>query len=288
MRPSFGAKAHVHPRGNPTHVVALHCSGSAGRQWQPLADLLGREYSVTAPDLSGCGSGEQWPGNRPFALKDEAAPVIDLIDRLDGPVHLVGHSYGGAVALRAALARATRVVSLSLYEPMVPHVLKSMGPDGVVAWHELHVLFAQVDQAVREGAYGRAAQRFFDYFNGAAAWTSLKPEGQIALLHYIPKARLESRAVMTEGTPLSAYAQLRIPMLLMHGERTTQPLALITRRLAESMKPASLHVLKGASHMAPITRSGDVNACIGRHIAKAGGPFRHEARVAHPPSCIAV
>jgi pimeloyl-ACP methyl ester carboxylesterase len=277
MRPSFGARARLHKPRRTAHVVALHCSGSAGRQWQPLADLLGREYCVIAPDLSGCGSGEQ--GNRPFALKDEAAPVIDLIDRLDGPVHLVGHSYGGAVALRAALARATRVASLSLYEPMVPHVLKSMGPDGTVAWHELHVLFAEVDQAVREGAYGRAAQRFFDYFNSAAAWTSLKPEGQIALLHYIPKARLESRAVMTEVTPLSAYARLRIPTLLMHGERTTQPLALITRRLAESMKPASHAVLQGADHMAPLTHADDVNMCIARHIANAGRSCRHASLV---------
>src|SRR5256885_2231095 len=98
MRPaSFGARAHLHNRRSAaTHVVALHCSGSSGRQWQPLADLLGREYSVVAPDLFDGGSRGQWPGERPFTLKDEAAPVIDIIDRLDGPVHLVGHSYGGA------------------------------------------------------------------------------------------------------------------------------------------------------------------------------------------------
>jgi pimeloyl-ACP methyl ester carboxylesterase len=273
MRPGFGPSAHLHDRRRATtHVVALHCSGSSGRQWRPLAALLGRDYAVTAPDLSGCGPGEPWLPERTFAVKDEAGPVIDIVDRLDGPVHLVGHSYGAAVALRVALARATRVASLSLYEPMVPHVLKSMGPDGIVAWHELHLLFAEIDQAVREGAYSRAAQRFFDYFNGAAIWTSVKPESQMALLHYIPKACLESRAVMAERTPPSAYARLRIPTLLMHGEGTRLPLALITRGLAEIMQPASWEILKGADHMAPITRAGDINACIAGHIANAGRP----------------
>jgi pimeloyl-ACP methyl ester carboxylesterase len=279
MRPvRFSARAHPHDRRSATtHVVALHCSGSSGRQWQPLADLLGRRYSVIAPDLFDGVSRGPWPGGRAFTLKDEAAPVIDLIDRLDGPVHLVGHSYGGAVALRAALARATRVASLALYEPMLPHVLKSMGPDGIAAWHELQVLFGNIDQAVRDGAYSRAAETFLDYFNGATRWTSLTPERKIALVHFIPKACLESRAVMTERTPLSAYARLSIPTLLMHGDGTRQPTALIARGLAEVMPGVSLHVLKGADHMAPIARAGDVNACIAEHIANAGRPCGQEA-----------
>jgi len=279
MRPaSFGARAHLpNGRSAAASVVALHCSGSSGRQWQPLADALGPQYSVIAPDLFDGGS--HAPRSRPFTLKDEAAPVIDLIDRLDGAVHLIGHSYGGAVALRAALARSIRVASLSLYEPMLPHVLKSAGPDGIVAWHQLQVLFADVDRAVRAGAYARAAQCFFEYFNGAGAWTSLTPENQIALVHFIPRACLEWRAVMAERTPLSAYAGLAIPTLMMHGESTTEPLALITRRLADAMQGFSFHVVKGAGHMAPITRAEDVNACIVRHIARAGGRCRHEALV---------
>jgi hypothetical protein len=75
-----------------------------------------------------------------------------------------------------------------------------------------------------------------------------------------------------------------MPTLLMHGECTPQPLSLITRRLAEVMKPASWEILKGADHMAPVMRSFDVAAGIARHIARAGGPSSDEAPTAFLPS----
>jgi pimeloyl-ACP methyl ester carboxylesterase len=93
------------PQDAKTLVIALHCSGSSGRQWRRLAETLGGQYAVVAPDLFGSGSNGHWSGERSFKLADEAAPVIDIIDACQAPVHLVGHSYGGAVALRVALAR---------------------------------------------------------------------------------------------------------------------------------------------------------------------------------------
>ncbi|HVG51430.1 MAG TPA: alpha/beta fold hydrolase, partial [Xanthobacteraceae bacterium] len=89
-------------------VIALHCSGSSGAQWRGLEEKLGNRFSVIAPDLIGCGSSGHWEGERPFSLSDEAATVVSIIDELKKPVHLVGHSYGGAVGLRAAHERADR------------------------------------------------------------------------------------------------------------------------------------------------------------------------------------
>src|SRR3954447_22966525 len=184
MRPaSFGSRAHLHAkRSVKAAVIALHCSGSSGRQWDSLGRALGEHYCVIAPDLYGSGSQRSWPGERRFRLSDEAAPIIDIIDRQDGPVHLVGHSYGGAVALRAALARSSRVVSLSLYEPMVPHVLKAMGRDGLAAWREISGLWSTLDAAIVEGAHRWAAKCFVDYFNGIGRWAAMTPDAQMALM----------------------------------------------------------------------------------------------------------
>jgi pimeloyl-ACP methyl ester carboxylesterase len=116
--------------GTKPMVIALHCSGSSGRQWNKLASALGDRCTLIAPDHIGCGATRPWSGDHRFCLADEAARILDIVDAQDGPIHLVGHSYGGGVALRVARERPERIASLSLYEPTAFHVLRSKDPDG--------------------------------------------------------------------------------------------------------------------------------------------------------------
>src|SRR5687768_99345 len=84
-------------------VVCLHASGSSSRQWQPLADLAGRSLEIIAPDLYGHGRGPTWLG-APSRLTTGDAERIARLLSIDRRAHLVGHSYGGVVALKVALA----------------------------------------------------------------------------------------------------------------------------------------------------------------------------------------
>ena len=86
-------------------VIALHCSGAGASQWDRLAEALGPAYEVLVPEHYGCESSGAWSGEHAFTLADEAARTITLIDQSDDKVHLVGHSYGGGVALHVAVAR---------------------------------------------------------------------------------------------------------------------------------------------------------------------------------------
>ena len=128
-------------------------------------------------------------------------------------MHLVGHSQGGAVALRVACMRPTRIASLSLYEPTAFHVLKHMGEDGAAALAEIRELAADIDRGVVSGAYRVAAQRFVDYWNGAGSFAALKPQVQADMIRYAPKSGLDFRASIDERTPLAALRRLRIPTL---------------------------------------------------------------------------
>ena len=84
-------------------VLLFHCSSASGGEWRRLCDRLGGNFRLIAPDQWGCGESDPWTGRGAFTLAEEAAPILDLIYRVGTPVHLVGHSYGGAVALRAAV-----------------------------------------------------------------------------------------------------------------------------------------------------------------------------------------
>ena len=107
-------------------VIALHCSGAGAGQWTYLAEALGGGYELLAPEHFGNESTGPWTGERAFTLADEAARSIALIDECEGKIHLVGHSYGGGVALNVALARPERIASMALYEPSAFHLLRQM------------------------------------------------------------------------------------------------------------------------------------------------------------------
>ncbi len=108
-------------------------------------------------------------------LADEAARTIGFIDRSDRKVHLVGHSYGGGVALRAAVERPDRIASLTLYEPSAFHLLKAMGARGAVALAEIQGIAAQIADGVITGDYRGGVSSFLDDWGGPGAWAALRP-----------------------------------------------------------------------------------------------------------------
>jgi pimeloyl-ACP methyl ester carboxylesterase len=138
------------PRGNPRErVIALHCCGAGASQWKYLAEALGGRYDVLAPEHYGSESSGPWTGEHAFTLADEAARTLALIENSAEKVHLVGHSYGGGVALHVALARPGRIASLALYEPSAFQLLPQMGESGAAASAEIARRFHQRQQSAQ-------------------------------------------------------------------------------------------------------------------------------------------
>lgn len=262
----------------PTNVIALHCSGAGAGQWKKLAAALGPQYAVDAPEHYGCDSIGHWTGEHAFSLADEAQRTIDLIDRCDGKVHLVGHSYGGGLALHVALARPDRMASLSLYEPSAFHMLKAFGPATREAFAEIAAITAKTGSGIVSGDYRSAAVAFIDYWGGAGAFANLRPALQSALIRWIPKAALDFRALIEEGTPLAAYATFDFPVLVMRGEHAPAPTRQIAEMLPGLLADARTVVIDGAGHMGPMTHAEAVAAEIARHIRQAEEPAHARTR----------
>jgi len=250
-------------------VIALRCSGAGASEWRALAEALAGQHDIEAPEHFGCESTGTWPGEHAFTLADEAAKAVALIDASAGKLHLVGHSYGGGVALHAALVRPDRIASIALYEPSVFHLLRQMGAPGALALAEIGRVADGVCRGVLSGDYRGAAAGFVDYWNGPGAWEAMCPAAQNALIRWVPKGPLEFSALIENATPASAYRALNAPVLMLRGEHAPMPSRPIAQWLAQLLPTARLTVVDGAAHMGPLTHAGEVAALIRRHIVDA-------------------
>jgi pimeloyl-ACP methyl ester carboxylesterase len=250
-------------------VIALHCSLGSGRQWTRLAEALGEDYRVIAPDLSGYGSNFAGP-LLSMTLTDEIAQLCDQIDQATGPIHLVGHSYGGAVAFKIATASpyASRIRSLTLIEPVLPTLLCDN-----VADRRLHDLFADLGRNIyvdlSNGLHMEALDKFLLFWSGSGPADKLSSEARLRMIEQVEKIAFDFSAILGEQGVSAAAAGLRVPTLLYSGGLSPYLTQRIVGRLASIIPGAEAKHLPVAGHMLPISHARIINPDIVRHIILA-------------------
>lgn len=251
---------------NKEPIVFLHCSGSSGTQWRTLASQLGARYRVLTPDLIGYGAAAPWSGQGEFGLAQEVAAVRSLLCRLDEPAHLVGHSYGGAIALHIARQCPERVRSLTLVEPTAFHLLRNGDATDLAALREIMAVAADAGAALAIGDYDGGFGRFIDYWSGPGSWADMAPEKRAAFAPQLAKVALDFRALFSEPAQIEDFCGIALPTLLIQGGCTTLPARCVCARLRMALPEATFRVVQGAGHMLPVTHRDQVNALIAEHV----------------------
>ncbi len=225
-------------------VVLLHSALGDSRLWARQVEALRQEFEVVAPDLPGYGE-EPLP-DAPFSYVDRVAELL--------PAILVGNSFGGAVALQTALAYPDRVEKL---------VLVGSGLPGWSFGEEMQANWDDEQAAIDAGDLDAATEVSVRFWVAPEHRDFVRPMQRRAL--ELQTAHAEPEVLWPELPPLST---LRMPTLVVVGERDQPDFHAIARHLAAEIPVARFAEVARAGHLVGVERPDELNRLLLAFLAK--------------------
>lgn len=257
------ARLHSITAGTGPTVACLHSSGSSSGQWRRLIEDQQAVHRLVAFDFHGHGRSPGFAGDA-YDLRAESDAVFEGLPPSREPIHLVGHSYGGAVALDLAVRHPGRFASVAVFEP----VLFALLDPGSAAFREITAVGRSITRAARAGELRAAAAVFIDYWNGTGAWRGLAAEHQDRVCARIVAVARHFEALFANPLPFDRLRDLRVPTLVLLGDRSPAPARVVSQSLG-ALPFVTVETLPGVAHMGPITHPEAVNPRIARHLRAA-------------------
>lgn len=258
----------VRESGSGEAVVCIHSNASSSSQWRGLMDLLAQKYRVLAPDSYGSGKSPDWKSDRLISLADEVEFIEPLVAQASSPVILVGHSYGAAVALKAAMMFPTRVRALALYEPTLFALVDASVPPPNQADGIRNAVYA-ASAFLDAGDPDSAAREFIDYWMGAGTWANTPAQRRQPIADSVVNVRRWAHALFTEPASLDAFRRIDVPVLYMVGKRSTASAHGVADILIPALPKVRAVAFEDLGHMGPITHPDVVNAEIKDFLEQA-------------------
>jgi pimeloyl-ACP methyl ester carboxylesterase len=185
--------------------------------------------------------------------------VDDLESVVDGrPAILVGHSFGGVVALALAARHPHLVRAVVAYEPPTP-------------WEPWWAASGAGDVALDADDPADAAERFMRRMVGDRRWERLPADTRAERRAEGDALVGELRAVRRLTGPPWDPARLGMPVLLAHGSESAERHVRTTVELAELLPSATLHVVAGANHGVHLTHAEQLADLVRTALGLADG-----------------
>jgi pimeloyl-ACP methyl ester carboxylesterase len=219
-------------------VILLHSALGDSRLWKRQVAALEREHHVIAPDLPGWG--ENPLPTEPFSFVDFAAQHL--------PGVLVGNSFGGAIALRTALAHPKKVEKLVLVDAGLP------------AWdytEKMRGYWKAEEEAIDSGDLDAATEVNMEFWVKPEHRDEVRPQQRRAL--ELQTAHEEPELIWPE---MGALSKLTMPTLVIVGADDHADFHAIAEHLAEGIPNADLAIVPGAGHLVGIDEPEELNALL--------------------------
>jgi pimeloyl-ACP methyl ester carboxylesterase len=239
-----------------TPLLMIHCGLGQSAMWGAVARHLADGFSIKAPDLPSHGrSPDADPG---WDVHDQCYEA--LVPYLRDGLHIAGHSFGGTLALRLAMAFPRQVARLTLIEPVLFCVAKD--PQIRAA----HDAFEAGILATSDSDPLATARAFNRLWGGGVRWDDLTAEQQAQMARRMPFVADSVRTLWGHRDDIfrpADFALVTCPVALIRGTASPPITREIHRGLAERLAAVSETVIDGAAHMLVLSQLPEVAAVIG-------------------------
>jgi pimeloyl-ACP methyl ester carboxylesterase len=261
-------------------IVFVPGSWATMSAWRGVIEALDGRFRTVMTSLPGYGGTRECRTQVDASLDRQAEIVEAVVRRAGGPVHLVGHSYGALVCMDVALCGVLPLMSLTLIEPVAFDLLRQKGE---VTLHEQFIAMREDYVRSFENGDKEAARRVVDYLGGPGTFDTLPPRMRKSIIETTPTHVLDIRSGF--GTPLSAFANILLPSLVIRGECSAHSLRRSAEILSGALANASLRTISAAGHFMTATHAAEVAELIGDHVSKAEGLAWSDVCMASPFFC---
>lgn len=241
-----GRKLSYREEGSGPPVVLVHGSPADSRSWGRVTPHLRDRFRVLAVDLPGYGGSDGVPDAPVGRAALMGAAVARLVESCGAAVRLAGHSYGGVVAIQAALqAKAGTVGRLALFEPVFFRALHLTGDkaalDPAVAHFE--------DYAGRALAAEPGVVRLMiDYWFGSGAFARMPGPVRSYLDANAARNALDVRSSFNDVATETQLRRLVAPVVVATGDKSPDVVRAIGRGLMKLVPDGRMESLSGANH----------------------------------------
>jgi pimeloyl-ACP methyl ester carboxylesterase len=210
----------------------------------------------------------------------DAARIGRLAMSDERPAHLVGHSYGGAIALAVALRFPAHVASVTVFEPVPFGILIRSAP---AAWCDVYAIASAIERGLATDNPEQSAQRFVDFWSGHGTWDVMPPGRRAAITRCMPTVAAHFASLSTCRGAFAGLDRMHAPLLHLASDGAPRVMPVLAALLHDALPDAPFETMRGMGHMGPVTHADVVAQRIARHLREqAMNVHARAASITHP------
>ena len=250
-------------------LVMVPGSCSTGAAWRPVMKALGDNFRFVTTSLLGYGATAERRTDSDPSVLHEAEVLEAVIARAGGNVHLVGHSFGGAVALIAAMRKRVPIASLTMLEAPLPSLLNHYRED--THYRAFRDMTDAYFGAWRSGDR-EAIRTMIDFYGGEGTYASWPERVRGYAVETTPVNMLDWACAYDEPLSPEMLAAIDVPVSVAVGAQSHPAICRANGLVAMSIKDATFKTIGGASHFMISTHPAQVAELILQNVANAEKP----------------